>query len=96
MEIQRKFFPEVMRENDKVYFAHLEGVIDSIDEYSSMQITKSGDSYIFRIAPSMPRYGEMLLQEILKLHNLFRIRLDLSKSIKSSGTIVFRINLVED
>jgi len=71
-------------------------VIDSIDEYSTMQITKSGDSYIFRIAPSMPRYGEMLLQEILKLHNLFRIRLDLSKSIKSSGTIVFRINLVED
>ena len=85
-----------MRENDNVYLAHLEGVIDSIDEYSSMQITKSGDSYIFRIAPSMPRYGEMLLQEILKLHNLFRIRLHLSKSINSSGTIVFRINLVED
>ena len=55
-----------MRENDKLYFAHLEGVIDSIDEYSSMQITKSGESYIFRIAPSMPRYGESLLQEILK------------------------------
>ena len=96
MEIQRKFFPEVMRENDKVYFAHLEGVIDSIDEYSTMQITKSGESYIFRIAPSMPKYGQSLLEEILKLHNLFRIRLDLSKSIKSSGTIVFRINLVQD
>jgi len=96
MEIQRKFFPEVMRENDKVYFAHLEGLIDSIDEYSSMQITKSADSYIFRLAPSMPKYGEMLLQEILKLHNLFKIRLDLSKSIKSSGTIVFRINLAEE
>ena len=82
-----------MRENDKLYFAHLEGVIDSIDEYSSMQITKSGESYIFRIAPSMPRYGESLLQEILKLHNLFKIRLDLSKSIKSSGTIVFRIKM---
>jgi hypothetical protein len=94
MEIHRKFFPEIMRENDKVYFAHLEGVIDSIDEYSSMQITKSGDSYIFRIAPSMPRYGESLLKEILKLHNLFKIRLDLSKSIKSSGTIVFRISLL--
>ena len=96
MEIHRKFFPEVMRENDKVYFAHLEGVIDSIDEYSSMQITKSGDAYIFRIAPSMPKYGQSLLEEILKLQNLFRIRLDLSKSIKSSGTIVFRINLVQD
>jgi len=96
MEIQRKFFPEVMRENDKVYFAHLEGVIDSVDEYSSMLITKSGESYIFRIAPSMPKYGESLLQEILKLHKIIKTRLDLSKSIKSSGTIVFRINLFDD
>ncbi len=93
MEIQKKFFPEVMRENDLAYFAHLEGLIESVDEYSSMQITKSGEAYIFRIAPSMPKYGESLLQEILRLHNMFKIRLDLSKSIKSSGTIVFRINL---
>jgi hypothetical protein len=96
MEIQRKFFPSILLENEKVYFAHLEGVIDSIDEYSSMQITKSNDSYIFRLAPSVPKYGESLLKEILKLHNIFKIRLDLSKSIKSSGTIVFRINLHED
>jgi|TARA_R100000900_G_scaffold30257_1_gene24371 hypothetical protein len=96
MEIHKKFFPEVMRENDLAYFAHLEGLIESVDEYSSMQITKSGESYIFRIAPSMPKYGESLLQEILKLHTMFKIRLDLSKSIKSSGTIVFRINLFDD
>ena len=95
MEIQRKFFPEVLRENEMTYFAHLEGLIDSIDEHSSMQITKSSDSYIFRLAPSMPKYGEMLLQEILKLHNVFGIKLDLSKSIKTSGTIVFRINLLD-
>ena len=65
MEIQRKFFPSILLENEKVYFAHLEGVIDSIDEYSSMQITKSNDSYIFRLAPSVPKYGESLLKEIL-------------------------------
>ncbi len=84
-----------MRENDLAYFAHLEGLIDSIDEYSSMQITKSSDSYIFRLAPSMPKYGEMLLQEILKLQDVFGIKLDLSKSIKTAGTIVFRINLLD-
>jgi hypothetical protein len=38
-------------------------------------------------------YNEMLLQEILKLHNLFKIKLNLSKSIKSSATITFEINL---
>jgi hypothetical protein len=32
-------------------------------------------------------------KEILKLHNILQIQLSLSKSIKSSATIVFEINL---
>ncbi len=93
MYINRKFFPEVLRENEKTYFAHLEGVISSVDEYSSLQITKTSNAYLFRLAPSVPKYNDMLLEEILKLHNMFRIKLDLSKSIKSTGTIVFKIEL---
>jgi hypothetical protein len=95
MYINRKFFPEVLRENEKAYFAHLEGVISSVDEYSSLQITKTSNAYLFRLAPSVPKYNDMLLEEILKLHNMFRIKLDLSKSIKSTGTIVFKIDLQE-
>ena len=93
MEISKKFFPEVLLENEKAYFAHLEGVISSVDEYSSLQITKTSNAYLFRLAPSVPKYNDMLLEEILKLHNMFRIKLDLSKSIKSTGTIVFKIEL---
>lgn len=93
MYINRKFFPEVLRENEKAYFAHLEGVISSVDEFSSLQITKTSNAYLFRLAPSVPKYNDMLLEEILKLHNMFRIKLDLSKSIKSTGTIVFKIEL---
>ncbi len=82
-----------MQDNEIAYFAHLEGIISSVDELSTLEITKNPHSYHFRLAPSLPMYNEMLLQEILKLHNLFKIRLNLSKSIKSSATIVFEINL---
>jgi len=34
----------------------------------------------------------MLIEEILKFHNMLQIKLELSKSIKSSGTIVFKLN----
>ena len=95
MQVSRKFFPEVQLENEKAYFAHLQGVIDSVDEYSSLQMTKMKSSYIFRLAPSLPKYNDMLLEEILKLHKMFNIHLDISKSIKATGTIVFRINLDE-
>lgn len=93
MQINKKFFPQVMQDNEVAYFAHLEGIISSIDELSTLEITKNPNSYHFRLAPSLPMYNEMLLQEILKLHNMFKIRLNLSKSIKSSATIVFEINL---
>ena len=93
MTIHKRFFPEIMLDNEMAYFAHLEGVISSIDELSSLEIVKNPNSYHFRLAPSLPKYNEMLLEEILKLHNMFHIRLNLSKSIKSSNTIVFDIEL---
>lgn len=93
MYINKKFFPEVMQDNEIAYFAHLEGIIDSIDELSTLEITKNPSSYHFRLAASLPKYNEMLLEEILKFHNIFQIKLDLSKSIKSSATITFEINL---
>jgi hypothetical protein len=93
VEISKKFFPEIMLENEQNYISQLEGVVSSIDEYAGMEITKTPTAYIFRIVPSIPRYNQMLLQEILQFNNLFGIRLDLSKSIKSSTTIAFKINL---
>jgi hypothetical protein len=93
MQVNKKFFPQVMQDNEIAYFAHLEGVISSVDELSTLEVTKNPNAYHFRLAPSLPKYNEMLLQEILKLHNMFKIRLNLSKSIKSSATIVFEINL---
>ena len=82
-----------MQDNEIAYFAHLTGIIDSIDELSTLEITKNPNSYHFRLAPSLPKYNEMLLQELLKFHNMFQIRLSLSKSIKSSATITFEIDL---
>ena len=93
MQINKKFFPEVMQDNEMNYFAHLQGIIDSIDELSSMEITKKPTAYHFRIATSLPKYNDLLLEEILKFHNMFHIKLNMSKSKKSSATITFEINL---
>ena len=82
-----------MQDNEIAYFAHLEGILSSVDELATLEITKNPKAYHFRLAPSVPKYTEMLLQELLKFHNLFQIHLNLSKSIKSSATITFEINL---
>jgi len=93
MELYTKHFPKVMNDNELTYFNHLQGIIDSIDELSILEVIKAPNSYHFRLAPSLPKYNIHLLEEILKFHNLFKIKLDLSKSIKSSATINFQINL---
>ena len=93
MQINKKFFPEVMQDNELAYFSHLEGLIDSIDELSAMEVVKGPHSYHFRIATSVPKYNSLLLEELLKFHNIFQIKLNMSKSIKTSATIVFEIDL---
>ena len=93
MEINRKHFPKVMQDNDEVFLAHMEGVISSVDELCSLEITRNSDSYRFRIAASLPMYNNMLIEEILKFCNLFHIKLDMSKSIKTTSVITFEINL---
>lgn len=93
MQINKKGFPQIINDNESLYFENLIGIIDSVDELSTMEITKTPSSYLFRLAPSLPKYTEMLLAEILNFHNIFQIRLSLSKSIKASAIINFRINL---
>jgi DNA-binding phage protein len=93
MEINRKHFPKVMQDNDEVFLAHLEGVISSVDELCCLEISKSINCYRFRIASSLPKYNNMLIEEILKFCNLMKIKLDMSKSITTSATIVFDIVL---
>lgn len=93
MEVNKKHFPQKMKDNDEVFLAHLEGVISSVDELCSLEISKSINSYRFRIAPSHPKYNNMLIEEIFKFCNLFNIHLDMSKSITTSATIVFDITL---
>jgi hypothetical protein len=95
MQVNKKFFPQVMQDNETVYLAHLEGIIDSVDELATLEIVKNPQSYNFRLAPSLPKYNDLLLEEILKFHNLLKIHLNLSKSIKSSATIVFEISLAD-
>ena len=91
MNIVKKHFPKISLDNDEIYLYHLIGVIESIDEYSSLQITKGVNGYKFRLAPSLPKYNNSLFEEILKLHNSLRIKLDISKSIKTSSVIFFEI-----
>jgi hypothetical protein len=93
MEINRKHFPKVMQDNDEVFLAHLEGVISSVDELCSLEITKLSESYRFRIATSHPMYNNMLIEEILKFCNMFKMRIDMSKSIKTTSVITFEITL---
>ena len=93
MQINRKHFPDILPDNEEIFLSHLQGVIESIDELCCLQITKLPGSYHFRIAPSVPMYNNLLLKEILKFHNMYSIKLDISKSIKSSGTLAFEIKL---
>ena len=93
MQIERKYFPPILPDNEEIYFSHLCGILDSVDELSILQVTKLPEGYHFRLSPSLPKYNNLLIEEILKFHNVFNIHLDLSKSIKASGVLTFKISM---
>ena len=95
MEVSRRYFPRILLDNEAVYFQHLCGVVDSVDELSCMEITRTTHGYSFRISPSVPRYAQSILHEILKLNTIYGINLDLSKSIRTTSVISFNIELPE-
>lgn len=93
MEIVKKNFPAIMLDNDEVFLNHLVGIIESVDNLCSMEITKKEFSYHFRIAPSTFVYMEPILYAVLEFNNRFGIQLELSKSMKASSTVTFDIIL---
>lgn len=93
MEVNRKHFPSILPDNEENYLSMLTGVIESVDELSMLQITKLKDSYQFRLSPSTPQYNNPLIEELLKFHNMFKIHIDMSKSIKTSGVLSFQIHV---
>lgn len=93
MEIHRKDFPKIMLDNDEIFIDNIIGLTESVDELCSMEITKKEKNYHFRVAPSVPKYIEPILYEILTFSNMFGLKLELSKSMKASSTVTFDIEL---
>jgi len=88
-----KFFPKILLENEIVYLQSISGIIDSVDEFSEMEIVRTPTTYNFRLVPSLPKYINPLIEELIKFHNLLGVRLNMGKSIKSSSVITFSIEI---
>jgi hypothetical protein len=93
MTIIKRNFSSILPDNEIVYFQHFEALLEAVDELCKVEIIATNDSYKFRIAPSSAQYRDILLSRILEIHKIFQIRLDISKSIKTTGTIFFEIKL---
>ncbi len=95
MQIVRKDFPSILKENEKAYFLLLEGLVNSVDENSQMEIRFGKEHHSFRISPSIPIHINSLVQEINALHNLLNIQVEYGKSLKNSGILSFFIDLTK-
>jgi hypothetical protein len=87
-----KNFPSIIPDNEEHYYNTLRGVIDSVDPQSSALITKRISGVSFRITPSSSSHLNSIITEVNRLNTMFGIRVDFSKSIKTSFTINFSID----
>ena len=94
MHIDREYLG-VIPDNDEAYFSLLKAAIESVDELSSMTITKYPENYHFRLSPSHPMYIDALIESIIRMNILFKIHVDFSKSMKNTCNISFSISIIK-
>jgi len=92
VEVQTKFFG-ILTENEALYFAQLKGVVESVDEFSSLQLIKAPDHLNVRLSPSLPKYTNNIINALTQFHNTLGMRIAFSKSIKTTGAINFKLFL---
>lgn len=93
MRIVKLNFPSIIPDNEEVYFSWLTGYMESIDAKCTIQFTKKlNDGINVRISPSHPMYLEIMIAKVKDFHNLYGIRVEFSKSMKTGSNINFNIN----
>lgn len=90
MKFIRKI-PKLLPDNDLLFINHLEGIVNSIDEFCYGEVEKSKDEFIFRLNPSIPGYINDIISQVNNVNNYFHIHVEFSKSIKSTNIITFKI-----
>lgn len=84
-------FPPIVPDNDSQYVVFLEALLNSVDESCTAEVTDRLSSVGVRIAPSRPDYSQHILQTIKEFHYMLGIRVEFSKSIRTSSTIDYLI-----
>jgi len=90
MKVYKKYIG-IIPDNEEKYFSTLSAVIESVDEFSIMVIQRNPRNYQFQITPSEAFYISAIIKEINKLNNLYGLKVDFSKSMKTSSSIDFVI-----
>lgn len=92
MKVYRKSIG-IIPDNEEQYFSMLSAVVESVDEFSVMVIHKNPKNYQFQITPSEAVYLNSIINEVNRLNNLYGLKANYSKSMKTSVSIDFFISI---
>jgi hypothetical protein len=95
MNIRLRNFDKIQRDNDTNYLLMLEGILNSVDELCEVEVNRRSESIGIRIAPSHPSYLKDIIRVVKDFHYSIGFRIEFSKSIKTSSSLDFQINLSE-
>lgn len=94
MNLSTLNFPPILPDNDVCYLRLLEAFLNSVDESCNAEVTYRLSSIGVRIAPSTPDYAQHILEMIKEMHYMLGLRVEFSKSIRTSSTVDYMIEYV--
>jgi hypothetical protein len=95
MILVKQGFPQIIDDNDLAYFAFLQALISSVDAQAEGCVIKTPKAIVFRITPSKATLYDILLKTIKDANNAFGIKVIFSKSMTTSKSVSYRIEIKE-
>ncbi len=93
MIITKQGFTSIVPDNELAYYRHVQAAIESIDPDSTLLLNKGVANISIRLSPSHPKFINDLISVLNNIHNALSLRVTYSKSMKTSCTINYQINL---
>lgn len=94
MEVVVNDLGGILKDNDTEYIESVKSSLTHADPNCKLSIRKNNaGSLLFSITPAQDEFKQDIINNLLGLHRLLKIKIIFSKSLKISKIISFEVNL---
>jgi len=93
IKVKKQGFPGILKDNDKYYLDFITDAMSHADPEAELLLNKIGSEIKVVVFPSGNEFRQDLINNLLAVHNLVKIKIVFSKSLAISKSIAYSVEM---